>query len=277
MGEDPSLRAWAREVGRPDAEIDLGRAALALARLEYRDLDIGAYLRQLDELARGAERGQRRGDDLGRLHRLREYLFAELGFAGNREAYFDPRNSFLNEVLDRRLGIPITLCLVLIETGRRLGLPMEGIGLPGHFIAGMRVGQSRILLDPFNGGTILTPEACAELATCAAGQRVELTEAELAPVGQRRFLARVLNNLKGVYWRQANWDRVVAVIDRLLVLDPAARAELRDRGLARMNQGDLRRGLADWERYLEEFPNAPDSERVKGHLRRLRQKLAVLN
>ena len=201
----------------------------------------------------------------------------EQGFAGNREDYSNPRNSFLNDVLDRRQGIPITLSLVLVEVGKRLGLAVEGIGLPGHFIAGARLGDSQILLDPFNAGALLTPEACEKLVARTLGRKVALKPENFAAVNRRQFLARMLANLKGVYWQREAWDRVVGVIDRLLVLDPKAAGEWRDRGVAWTKLGEIRRGVVDWERYLTEFPNAADHEAVKGHLRKARQKLAQLN
>ena len=277
MDPDPSLGAFVQEVEGSEARIDLARAALLMARMEYPRLDVAEHLSRLEALAQGAPAAARRGDDLGRLHRLREYLFEDLGFAGNRRDYYDPRNSCLNDVLDRRLGIPITLSLLLIEVGRRLDLAIEGVGLPGHFIARARVGDGQILLDPFDGGAILTHEACTDLVERATGRQVPLTDAAFAPVPGRQMLARMLNNLKGIYWQREDWTRVVAVIDRLLVLTPGAAAERRDRGLALAQLGDYRRGLADWERYLTEVPNAPDGERVRGHLRRVRQKLAELN
>jgi regulator of sirC expression with transglutaminase-like and TPR domain len=277
MDADPSLWEFARDVSRPDAEINLGRAALAIARSEYPDLDVGAQLARLGALAHGVGPARGSADPLARLHRLREYLFEEQGFGGDSDEYFDPRNSYLNDVLDRRRGIPITLSLVLIEVGRRLGLEMEGIGLPGHFITGARVGGEHLLLDPFNGGTILTGEACADLVSRALGQPVELAPEHFTPVTNRQFLIRMLANLKGVYWRREAWPKVVGLIDRLLVLNPRAGGEWRDRGIAWSSMGDLRRGLADWERYLTEFPDAADHERVKTEFRRVRQKLAVLN
>jgi regulator of sirC expression with transglutaminase-like and TPR domain len=277
MIADPPLREFAELTGRPDGRIDLARAALAVARLEYPGLDVDAYLERLDALARGVDGPRRSADPVGRLHRLREYLFVEQGFAGNREDYYDPRNSFLSDVLDRRQGIPITLSLVLIEVGKRLGLAVEGIGLPGHFIAGARFGDSQILLDPFNAGALLTPEACEKLVGRAMGRKVALKAENFAAVTRRQFLTRMLANLKGIYWQREAWDRVVGVIDRLLVLDPKAAGEWRDRGLAWSNMGEVRRGVVDWERYLTEFPNAADHEAVKGHLRKARQKLAQLN
>ena len=277
MIADPPLREFAELTGRPDGRVDLARAALAIARWEYPGLAVDAYLERLDALARGVDGARRSTDPVGRLHRLREYLFVEQGFAGNREDYYDPRNSFLNDVLDRRQGIPITLSLVLMEVGKRLGLAVEGIGLPGHFIVGARLDDSQILLDPFNAGALLTPEACEKLVGRALGRKVALKPENFAAVTRRQFLGRMLANLKGIYWQREAWDRVVGVIDRLLVLDPKAAGEWRDRGLAWSNMGEVRRGLVDWERYLTEFPNAADHEAVKGHLRKARQKLAQLN
>jgi regulator of sirC expression with transglutaminase-like and TPR domain len=277
MIADPLLREFAELTGGADDRVDLARAALAIARWEYPALDVDACLERLDTLARGVDGARRSADPVGRLHRLREYLFVEQGFSGNREEYYDPRNSFLNDVLGRRLGIPITLSLVLVEVGKRLGLAVEGIGLPGHFIAGARFGDSQILLDPFNAGALLTPEACERLVGRVLGRKVALKAENFAAVSRRQFLARMLANLKGIYWQREAWDRVVGVIDRLLVLDPKAAAEWRDRGLAWTNLGEIRRGLVDWERYLTEFPNAADQGAVKGHLRKARQKLAQLN
>jgi regulator of sirC expression with transglutaminase-like and TPR domain len=270
------LSRFAAEVTRPDREIDLARAGLVIARDEYPDLDIEAYLDRLEGLARRA-RTSPGGDPLSQLHRLRECLFEEAGFAGNAVDYGDPRNSYLNDVLDRRLGIPITLSLVLIDVGRRLGLEMEGIGLPGHFVTGARVGGEQILLDPFNRGTILTGEACADVVARALGRRIELTTQHFAPVTNRQFLSRMLNNLKGGYWRREAWDKAVRVIDHLIVLNPDAGGEWRDRGTAWANQGEIGRGLADWERYLTSYPDAPDHEQIRGQLRRVRHKLARLN
>jgi regulator of sirC expression with transglutaminase-like and TPR domain len=277
MIADPPLREFAELTGGADDRVDLARAALAIARWEYPALEVDAYVERLDGLARGVDGPRRSADPLGRLHRLREYLFVEQGFAGNREEPYDPRNSFLNDVLDRRKGIPITLSLVLMEVGKRLGLAVEGIGLPGHFIAGARFGDSQILLDPFNAGALLTPEACGELVGRALGRQVTLKPENFAAVNRRQFLARMLANLKGIYWQREAWDRVVGAIDRLLVLDPKAAGEWRDRGFAWTKLGEIRRGLVDWERYLTEFPNAADHEAVKGHLRKARQKLAQLN
>ena len=277
MDRAPALEAWAREVERPDADISLARAARALARLEYADLDVSRYVSRLDAMAETVTVVCEGRDEVGKVHRLREHLFAELRFRGNRDQYFDPRNSFLNEVLDRRLGIPITLCIVLIEVGRRLGLRIDGIGLPGHFIAGVQVDDGTLYLDAFHGGRVLTEEGCADVVARALGRRIPIGPDQLQPLTPRQILARMLNNLKGIYWRDRAWERVVAVEDRLLLLDPAAAAERRDRGSALVNRGDYGQGLADWERYLSDWPDAPDRDKVRGQLRKLRLKLSQLN
>jgi regulator of sirC expression with transglutaminase-like and TPR domain len=278
MDAEPSVRAFAAEVTRPDAEIDLARAALGLARIEYPDLSPDPSLRRLEELAAGSGVGVAGGGDpVGHLHRLREYLFAERGFAGNRRDYFDPRNSFLNDVLDRRLGIPITLSLVLIEVGRRVGIVLYGIGLPGHFITGLSMGDDRILLDPFHRGRILTAEGCEAMVARAVGRPVPLTAAHFAPVGKRQFLARMLNNLRAVYWRREAWPKAVAVLDRLLVLAPDAAALRRDRGTALYHMGQHHRAATDLEGYLTRCPAAEDYEQIRGRLRKAREQLARLN
>ena len=276
MDADASLAPFALEVERPDDAIDLGRAALLIARIEYPDLEPAAHLERLDRLAAEAPASSRTGEGRARLEHLCRYLFADLGFAGNREDYYDPRNSLLNDVIDRRLGIPITLSLVLMEVGRRVGLAIEGVGLPGHFVVRL-ASEENVLVDPFDAGAPLTPEACAALVERAVGQPVPLTDAAFAAVSKRQLLARMLMNLKGIYWRRKDWSRAAGVGDRLLVLDPAAAGERRDRGVALAHLGDLGRGIADWERYLVEQPDARDGEQVRRQIRAARLKLAELN
>jgi regulator of sirC expression with transglutaminase-like and TPR domain len=277
MDPDLTLADFTAAVDRPDADIPLARAALLIAAAEQPGLDVDKQLARLDDLAESSDPNRHGSDELRRLHRLREFLFEEQGFAGDHGDYFDPRNSYLNQVLDRRLGIPITLSLVLIEAGRRIGLQMEGVGLPGHFITGARVGGDHVLLDPFNRGELLTREGCGDVVRRALGRPVRLQEEHFAPVSNRQFLIRMLANLKGIYWRLEAWEKVVRVIDRTLALHARAGGERRDRGTAWINHGRLERGIADWERYLTEFPDAADHEQVRGQLRRARQKLAQLN
>ena len=273
---DPTLQAWTDLVRAPEHEIDLGQGALALARVEYPDLIVEHHVKMLDELA--ARSGTAGIDDpLRALHRLREFLFDEEGFRGNADDYYDPANSCLNQVIERKLGIPITLSVVMMEVARRVGLRVFGVGLPGHFVVSALVGTESVLLDPFDGGTLLTQESAAEVVARAVGRRVTLTEDHFAPVGKRQILARVLANLKGAYVRREEWAKSLAIVDRLLVLDGPASVFVRDRGSLLIKLGDLLRGAAAWERYLNANPKASDADKVKRDLRRVRQRIASLN
>ena len=273
---DPALRAWTDLVRVPDPEIDLTLGTLALARVEYPDLIADHHVEQLDELAaRSGTAGME--DPLRALHRLREFLFDEEGFRGNADDYYDPANSCLNQVLDRKLGIPITLSVLMMEVGRRVGLRLHGVGLPGHFVVGATVGTESVLLDPFDGGTVLTQETAADVVARAVGRRVTLTAEHFAPVTKRHVLVRMLANLKGAYVRREEWAKGLAIVDRLLVLDAESSTFIRDRGSLLVKLGDLMRGAAEWERYLNAHPQAADADKIKRELRRVRQRLAMLN
>jgi regulator of sirC expression with transglutaminase-like and TPR domain len=269
------LRAFAELVSAPDTDIDLGLGALLIAQIEHGPIDAAAELERLDDLA--ARSGAAAvGDPVHALHRLREFLFEEEGFRGNTDDYYDPRNSCLKDVLDRRIGIPITLSLVMMEIGRRVGLPIVGVGLPGHFVVRADVAAEPVLLDPFDGGAIVTHEGAAALVARALGRSVALTEAHFAPVGRRQILTRMLLNLKSAYARCRGWEKALTICDYLLTLDRSP-VHVRDRGTALVKLGEVQRGLADWERYLSAAPDADDAGRVRAQLRRLRQHLAALN
>jgi regulator of sirC expression with transglutaminase-like and TPR domain len=273
---DAALRTWADLVRVAEPEIDLGVGALALARIEYPRLTAGRHVKQLDELAaRSGVAGVE--DPVRALHRLREFLFDEEGFHGNAEDYDDPANSCLNRVIERKLGIPITLSVLLIEVARRVGLHVQGIGLPGHFVVSASVGAECVLLDPFDGGAILTQETAADVVARALGRRVTLTAEHFAPSTKRQILARMLLNLKAAYVRREEWAKGLAVVEHLLVLDARSAAYIRDRGSLLVKLGQLLRGAADWERYLAATPEAADGDKIKRELRRVRQRLATLN
>lgn len=272
---DPGVRAFAKLVSAPDADVDLGYGALLIARIQHPDLEPAHALKRLDELAARSGAGSV-GDPVHALHRLREFLFEEEGFRGNTEDYYDPRNSCLNDVLDRRLGIPITLSVLTMEIGRRVGLPILGVGLPGHFVVRADVTAEPVLLDPFDGGEVVTHERAADLVARALGHRVTLNDEHFAPVGRRQILSRMLTNLRIAHGRRHDWDKTLAICEYLLALAESP-AHVRDRGTALVRLGQLHRGLADWERYLNASPQAEDAETVRWHLRRARQRLAVLN
>jgi regulator of sirC expression with transglutaminase-like and TPR domain len=273
---EAALRAFCDAARGPDAEVDLARAALEIARIEHPGLSPEQHLARLDDLARCSGAGRTR-DALRALHRLREFLFEEEGFVGNTRDYYDARNSCLNDVLDRRIGIPITLSVLMMEVGRRVGLAIHGVGLPGHFVVRADVGAEPVLLDPFDGGSLLTRERAADVVARALGRRVTLTEQHLSPVTKRSILVRMLLNLAGVYARGRQWAKALAVFDRLLVIDGASPVHLRDRGTVLVKMGALHRGAQDWERYLRTCPEPDDVDTVKQQLRQVRERLAALN
>lgn len=278
-------RRFAAIAARPDAEIDLAEAALVIAQEEYPDLDIAAYQRLLEQLGDGARRqvgavaiGARGGlGPRGVVGVLNRYLYEECGFRGNREAYYDPRNSFLNEVLDRRTGIPITLALVYIEVGRRVGLPLVGIGFPGHFLVRCDAPGERLLIDPFDAGRLLTEADCAAMLSRLHGRPVPLARHHLAPIGPRPFLVRMLANLKGIYLEREDHARALAAVDRILALVPDSADERRDRGLLHLKLQAFSLAAADLEAYLAARGNPPDREQVTRYLMTVRQILARFN
>lgn len=273
---NPAVRAFHDLLRGPDAAVDLGRAALAVARIEYPELDERRELERLDELAArvGATRRKAGGETL---ERLKRFLFDEEGFRGNADEYYDPRNSCLNDVLDRKLGIPITLSVITMEVGRRVGLEIVGVGLPGHFIVSASVGGRAVLLDPFHGGTVLTPSSAADVAARAVGRPVKIEEAHWTPCTRRQIVVRMLRNLKTIYARRSDWERALGVIDRLLLIDPETPMHLRDRGTVLVKAGRLWEGAAEWESYLNRYPSVPDAEAFRQELRRVRQELGSRN
>src|SRR5438270_12886791 len=201
--------------------IDLVRAALAVAREEYPDLDEGHYLRLLDRLAEGVQGGLPAGAiPERRVGRMNAYLFHELGFCGNQTDYYDPRNSFLNEVLERRVGIPLTLCIVYMEVGRRCGLAVEGVGFPGHFLCKVRLAEDELIIDPFRRGQLLGTEELKRRLVSAVGEQVRFDPRLLRAAKPREILVRMLQNLRSVYEGRNDIPRALCAVDRLLLLAP---------------------------------------------------------
>lgn len=271
---DPELGTFRAALKGP--EPDLADLALLIARIEHRDLDPAPSLARLDSLAArsGAATARRAWTAL---ERLRAFLFEEEGLRGNADDYFDPRNSCLNDVLDRRLGIPITLSLVMMEVGRRVGLSIDGVGLPGHFVVRAHVDGDTVLVDPFHRGRVLSPDQAHGVVAEALGRPVTLTATHFTAATKTQIVARMLTNLRSVYIKREEWAKALAVIDRLLLLDGAAAAHVRDRGTILMKLGHFHSGAAEWERYLTRCPNARDAEKLRGQLRQIRQALASLN
>ncbi len=264
---------------RPEAEIDLALGALLIAKEEYPDIDTGLYLARLDALAARAHGAVERagGNPFAVIDALNVFLFEEQGFRGNMENYFDPRNSYLNEVLDRRRGIPITLSLVYLEVGRRLGLSLEGVGFPGHFLVRHTGNDREILIDPFHEGEILVPDDCRRRLEEVVGRSIPLEPRFLEGVGTRQILIRMLNNLKRIHIEREDDERALSVIDRLLVLDPEDPENLRDRGTAHLRLSHFGSASQDLEAYLRLAPEARDTPSVLAQLKALRRLTAMLN
>jgi regulator of sirC expression with transglutaminase-like and TPR domain len=259
--------AFAALMRRDDGEIELDRAAFAFAAVEYPGLDVEAGRATLNgyaELLRPRLAGL--DEPAAVVDVLAALLHGELGLRGNADAYYDPRNSYLNEVLERRLGIPISLAAIYLEVGRRLGPPLEGVGMPGHFLVRYRHPTAPLLIDPFAGGAILDEAACAARLRELYDPSVRLRPAMLAPVGPRAIVFRMLNNLKGIYARLGDWPRAVRTIDLLLLVEPGASAEYRDRGAAHLRNGDLRRARDDFEHYLLNALDVDDAGAVRQQL-----------
>jgi regulator of sirC expression with transglutaminase-like and TPR domain len=256
----------------------LAEAALWIAAEAHPGLDVQQWLRQLDALGyRAAERVTTDMDVDRAATIVARFLFEEEGFRGNAEDYHDPRNSFLDDVLDRRLGIPITLSVVYLAVAARAGLEGAGVGLPGHFVVRVERGGRERLLDPFHGGRLLDRSGCEALVARVRPAAVSFDPRWLAPVTTRRILVRMLINLHAVYQARGDWTRALAAADRILLIMPDALEALRERGALHARLGNAPAALRDWEAYLRRAPEAPDAGAVRDRLRALRQALGAMN
>lgn len=270
---DRSLRTrFAAEVGRADDEINLALAALLVAREEYPQLPEDRYLGRLDLLAE--ETRDRLDDETAPLLVLQELLttlYSRHRFRGNREAYYDPRNSFLNDVLDRKLGIPLTLGIVLLEVGWRLGLPLEGVNFPGHFLVRFKGDAIDLLIDPYDGGAIRFEDQAQELLDRVYGGMIRVHESFLRSARRREMLVRLLSNLKSLYLNVRDHQRALWAVERILLIRPIAPGEIRDKGVILARLGRSREALEQLEAYLTVAPDAADSQRILGLVEDLRE------
>jgi regulator of sirC expression with transglutaminase-like and TPR domain len=260
----------------PDASLDLAELALSLARDEYPSLDVEAYLSELDGMAHEA-RPHLRGSLASRVKGLCRYLFHDMGFRGNQQDYYDARNSYLNDVLERRTGIPITLSAVAMVVGRRAGLEVVGVGLPGHFVAKAIEDGEEVLFDPFHGGRQLTAEKCQRLVEQATGMPFEVNRAVLSAVPLGVMVLRMLTNLKGAYLRVSDYVRAVRIIERLRQLTPDDALQRRDLGATLLQAGQAGRAIDHLQAYLMASPQAGDADMVKQLLTQAQASVARWN
>ena len=280
------LDPFAELLAREDGGIDLARACLQIAEDAYPGLDVDGYVGEIERIAKRL--GARLAPDAAvedRVIALNEFLFADLGFNGNAKDYYDPRNSYLNEVIDRRRGIPITLSVLYLEIGRRIGLPLDGVSFPGHFMVRLPMRGGALVLDPFSGGAPQSEdELRARLKRVIPGDTAEgvpVAELPLAqflePASNRQILARLLRNLKGVYREKDQPERLLEVLNRMLIVAPEAAAERRDRGYVYHRLECWRPALQDFADYLEREPDAADLDEVRARVVELSQRCARLN
>ena len=280
----------------------LAPAALAIAGVEYPALDAAPYLQRLERMGEAADGRMQRHQLAGqhvRVATLNAYLYEELGFSGNREHYDDPRNSFLNEVFDRRTGIPISLAIVYLEVGRRAGLRLEGVNFPGHFLVralgAHGTADDELIIDPFHAGAILSEVDCRHLLREYVGENTAFDRGLLATATRQHIVVRMLVNLKRLYVRMRSFPQARAIADLLLAVDPSALSELRDRGLLAYHMEDFAAALKDLEAYLRLMPRgsgearadlddgdddetpASESAQIWEHVKTLRRRVAGFN
>lgn len=266
----PHLAEWDALGATPDERIDLLSAAMLVARDEYPKLDLRHYEEMLDAHADAiGKRLPGNADTQQRLLALPRYLFEEVGFAGNHDAFYDPRNSYLNDVLDRRLGIPLSLALVQMELARRLGVPLEGVSFPGHFLVRLQVEGGLLVLDPYHRGRSIDVEELRQRASPHMGH-ADIDDQQLflmlAPASHRAIVMRMLRNLKSLYQEQDDAEKALRCADRLVRLAPQHADTLRDRGVLYHQLGHLGAAREDLARYLSMAPQADDTEAMRGLL-----------
>lgn len=256
---DAALATLARD---PSAPLDLAELGLLLARDEYPFLDVEAHLNEIAAMTREV-RPYLRGHLAHQVQGLCRYLFHEMGFRGNERDYYDPRNSYLNQVLERRLGIPISLSTILIAVGSRAGMNLVGVGLPGHFIVKAEARSEEILIDPFNGGRILSLADCEQLIQQSTGAQVETSALSLEAIPTGLIIRRMLGNLKAIYWKQEDWPRSTRVLERLRLLSPEDAMVRRDLGLCYAHRHHPGKAIDHLRAYLDAVPDADDADAVR--------------
>ena len=263
----------------PEAEPRLDVLALLIAEIEYPGLDRDRYLRRLAELAAKVRLppAEAAGPDpqaiIGTINRC---LFEEEKFRGNEEDYYDPRNSFLNDVLERRTGIPIALATVYMEIGRRLGFSFRGVGFPGHFLV-LAPGSPPLLVDPFHGGQIVTKADCEQRLQEIFGTQERLDPAYVRPVDNSYIVTRTLGNLRSIYHSRREYRKEVVILDVLLELNPRSAQEYKQRALLRRALRNYALALADFEKYLELATKPSDVDDIRKNIVALKRLLASMN
>ena len=267
-------------IDRPDEQIDLAEAALLIAKNANQKLDVGRYLARIDQLADALfARLPSPSSDAERILALNRFLFEEQGFGPNLEDYYDLRNSFLNEVLERRVGIPISLSVVYMEVGRRIGLELRGVSFPGHFLVKCKLSEGTVILDPYGRGISLNLHDLQQRLRGARGGEVSraIVAGMLVSANKKEILGRMLHNLKAIYLERRDHDHALSVMEWLIALGPTDAAQVRERGLLYLQLECFRAALDDLQQYLTLAPGADDADEIRHRVSHLRQTAARLN
>ncbi|MDT9188077.1 MAG: transglutaminase-like domain-containing protein [Limnospira sp. PMC 894.15] len=258
------------EISQPENQIDLAKAALYIAREHQPYFNHLEYLQHLDRMAADVlERLEKPAYPMRIIKAINHYLYDELGFRGNRTEYYDPKNSFFNQVIDRRTGIPITMSLVYLEIAKRMDFPMVGIGMPGHFLIKPEFEDAGIYVDAFGRGEVLFPEDCELRLSEIYGQPMKLRPEFLNPIAPRQFLRRMLQNLKAIYMNVGEFEEALKVVERIVILSPDDIKEKRDRGLIYYQLYRWSEARCDLEDYLNHLPTAQDAGIIQQLLDRM--------
>ncbi len=277
MAHDP-YREFRQAVDRGEDKIDLGRAALTIALSDYPDLDIAAYLARIDQLAvEVTQRCDGSAEVYNSIAALNYVLFQQYGFRGNSDDYYDPKNSFLNEVIERKTGIPITLSILYMEVAQRVGLAIEGVGFPGHFLVKHAQNGVEIVIDPFQQGDIKSREDLTRMLGGLYGGTVEFHDEYLKPASKKEILRRMLGNLKGIYAKTNDLVKLLSVLDQAIILDPGSAGEVRDRAGIYLRLECFAQARADFEYYLKLAPEAKDAAAVREQLVDLAKQVTLIH
>ena len=273
-----SRKTFEELITLPDLGIPIAEAALLMACEEYPQLSLPPYLRQLDDIAGDVDNrlgGNQSGLDT--IHTINEILFDEYGFHGNNTDYYDPRNSFLNEVMDRRIGIPITLSTVYMEIARRVGLQIDGVGIPGHFILKHVSRTGEIFVDPFNAGAVMTRANCRELIRKMDAEFEQDEEHLLRRVTHRQIVSRMLNNLKVIYMNGGAFDKALVMLELMVLTEPTQAVLYKERGLLELQLRRFGKAAKDLEQYLRRSTDAKDRDEIEDYLKDIRRIRAMMN
>jgi len=267
-----------RMVKRPEPGLDLAHAALLIAAENDPQVDVQAELQRIDGWANELmSRLDPSWNNLQKLARLRRFLFEELGFAGDGKDYFSPSNSLLHEVIQRRRGIPLTLGILMMELGWKIGMPLEGVGFPGHFLVRLAGEPGDLLLDPFQHGMSVHEEDCRRMLAEITSGEVEFSPQLIESVDKRQMIVRLLHNLKSSYVRRGADAEALGAVERLLILEPNDLPQVRDQGLLMFRMQRYAPALESLRRYLAEAGDVADRGDIEATLAALRQKLTTLN